>query len=103
MPIAIGDIVAFSRARTQLSELVQAVEGGAEKIITKNGEPAVAMIDVKRLEHYHQLERAQIHLLVLNEVVKGWADVEAGRTSNARKGLAKLKAKLKLAPPLRNA
>lgn len=103
MSIAISDIVPFSRARTQLSELVQAVENGAEKIITKNGEPAVAMIDVKRLDRYHQLERAQIHLLLLNEAAKGWADVEAGRTVSAREGLAALKAKRQLKPTMRNA
>jgi len=93
MAISIGDIVAFSRARTHLSDLVLAVESGAEKIITKNGEPVVAMIDAKRLDHYHQLERAHIHLLLLSEAEKGWADVEAGRTTNAREGLAALKAK----------
>ena len=95
MAISVNDIVAFSRARTQLSELVQAVENGAEKIITKNGEPAVAMINAKRLDHYHKLERAHIHLLLLSEAEKGWADIEAGRTTNARVGLEALKAKQK--------
>ncbi len=92
MSIAIADIVAFSRARTHLSDLVMEVENGAEKIITKNGEPVVAMIDAKRLDHYHKLERAQIHLLLLAEASKGWADIEAGRTQNARKGLTALRA-----------
>lgn len=87
MSIAIRDIVAFSRARTNLSELVLEVENGAEKIITKNGEPAVALIDAARLEHYHQLERANIHLLLLAEAEKGWTDIEAGQTQNARQGL----------------
>lgn len=93
MAITIGDIVAFSRARTHLSDLVQEVENGAEKIITKNGEPVVAMIDAKRLDHYHQLERAQIHLILLSEAEKGWADIVSGRTKNAREGLTSLKAK----------
>ncbi|TBR71238.1 MAG: type II toxin-antitoxin system Phd/YefM family antitoxin [Nevskiaceae bacterium] len=93
MAISINDIVAFSRARTHLSDLVLEVEHGAEKIITKNGEPVVAMIDAKRLDHYHQLERAHIHLLLLGEAEKGWADIEAGRTTNAREGLAALKAR----------
>jgi len=91
LAISVGDIVAFSKARTNLSVLVEAVEKGAEKIITKNGEPAVAMISAKRLEHYHRLERAHIHLLLLGEAEKGWADIEAGRTTNAREGLATLK------------
>ncbi|MDB5743454.1 MAG: prevent-host-death family protein [Polaromonas sp.] len=95
MAISIRDIVAFSKARTSLSSLVEAVEKGAEKIITKNGEPAVALISAERLEHYHRLERAHIHLLLLGEAERGWADIEAGRTTNAREGLAALKAKRK--------
>ncbi len=95
MSIAIKDIVAFSRARTNLSELVIEVERGAEKIITKNGEPAVALINASQLAHYHRLEQANIHLLLANEVKKGLADVAAGRTQNARKGLAALIAKRK--------
>ena len=103
MAISISDIVAFSKARTNLSVLVEAVEKGAEKIITKNGEPAVAMISAKRLEHYHKLERAHIHLLLLGEAEKGWADIEAGRTVNALEGLAALKAKRKQPMPGGNA
>lgn len=95
MAISISDIVAFSKARTNLSVLVEAVEKGAEKIITKNGEPAVALISAERLEHYHKLERAHIHLLLLGEAEKGRADIEAGRTKNAREGLAALKARRK--------
>lgn len=92
MSISVRDIIPFSSARTHLSELVEQVQNGAEKIITKNGEPAVAMIDAKRLDHYHRLERASIHLLLLGEIEKGLADVEAGRSTSAREGLAALKA-----------
>jgi len=91
MVIAVHDIVAFSEARKQLSRLVDEVQGGSEKIITKNGEPAVALIDARRLDHYHQLERARIHLLLLQDVDAGLADVEAGRTSDARQSLAALR------------
>ena len=76
MAIQIGDIVPFSRARTELSELVKAVESGAEKIITKNGEPAVAMISAKQLDHYHRLERAHFHLLLLGDAAQAWSDIE---------------------------
>ena len=69
------------------------VQNGAEKIITKNGEPVVALIDAKRLDHYHRPERASIHILLLHEIEKGLADVEAGRTVDAVEGLAALKAK----------
>ena len=39
----------------------------------------VALIDARRLDHYHQLERERIHLTLLEEANRGWEDVEAGR------------------------
>jgi hypothetical protein len=53
----------------------------------------VALIDAKRLDYYHQLERARIHLLMLDDAKLGLADVAAGRVSPARAGLQALKAK----------
>jgi prevent-host-death family protein len=91
MPIATRDIIALTQARATLSELADEVKLGAEKIITKNGESYVALIDAARLDHYHHLERAQIHLLLLQEAERGLADIAAGRVTNARAALAKLK------------
>ncbi len=91
MAIAVRDIVAFSEARTHLSRLVEEVLQGAEKIITKNGEPAVAIIDARRLDYYHQLERDNGHQMLLDEAVKGIHDVIAGRTGDAREMLAAIK------------
>ena len=91
MPIATRDIVPLTQARANLSELADEVKLGAEKIITKNGESYVALIDAERLDHYHRLERAQIHLLLLQEAEKALADIEAGRDVSARTSLAKLK------------
>jgi prevent-host-death family protein len=88
MGIAVRDIVAFSDARTNLSKLVDEVQKGAEKIITKNGEPAVALIDARRLDYYHSLERNRVHMLLIDEVEKGLVDVVAGRTVDAREDLA---------------
>ena len=91
MPLHVSDILAFSEARSQLSRLVDEVQQGAEKIITKNGEPAVALIDARRLDHYHRLERARIHLLLLEDVVKGLDDVDAGRTLPADEAMKMLR------------
>lgn len=91
MSISSSDVVPFSQARANLSELAEQVKAGSEKIITRNGESYVALIDAKRLDHYHQLERARIHLLLLDDADKGLADVEAGRTVDARAALQKLK------------
>ena len=87
MGISVRDIVAFSDARTNLSRLVDEVQKGAEKIITKNGVPAVALIDARRLDYYHSLERDRVHMLLFDEVEKGLADVVAGRTGDALEDL----------------
>ena len=73
MPLTASDIVPLTQARATLSDLADQVKAGAEKIITN-----------------HRLERERIHLLLLDEVEKGLADVEAGRTRDAREALAEL-------------
>lgn len=74
MPILSRDIVSLTTARAQLSELADQVKAGAEKIITKNGEGYVALVDAHRLDYYHRLERAHIHLLMLDEAQRGLED-----------------------------
>lgn len=91
MSIAAQDVVSLTTARAQLSELADQVKAGAEKIITKNGESYVALVDARRLDHYHRLERAHIHLLLLDEAERGLEDVAAGRTRDARGALRDLK------------
>jgi prevent-host-death family protein len=91
MPITAQDVVSLTTARAQLSELADQVKAGAEKVITKNGESYVALIDARRLDYYHRLERANIHLLLLDEAERGLEDVAAGHTRDARSALADLK------------
>ncbi len=91
MGILTGDVIPFSKARATLSELAEQVKAGAEKIITKNGESYVALIDAQRLDYYHQLESERIHLVLLDEAAKGLDDVAAGRVKPAREVLQKLK------------
>lgn len=67
------------------------MKNGAEKIITKNGESYVALIDAERLDYYHALERTRIHLLTMEDASKGLADIEAGRVEDARQALNTLK------------
>lgn len=88
MPIATRDIVPLSQARARLSELAEEAHRGAEKVITRNGEAYVALIDAARLDHYHRLEREHIHLRLLDEAERGLDDVEAGRLE----GVADLRA-----------
>ena len=91
MGIAASDVIPLSHARANLSALAEEVSAGAEKIITKNGESYVALIDAQRLDYYHQLERERIHLLLIDEASKGLDDVAAGRVKDARIAIQSLK------------
>jgi prevent-host-death family protein len=91
MAISASDVVPLSYARANISELADEVKAGAEKIITKNGESYIALIDAQRLDYYHRLERERIHLLLIDEAAKGLDDVAAGRVKNARGAIAALK------------
>ena len=91
MAITAADVVPLTQARANLSELADQVKAGAKKIITKNGESYVALIDSERLDYYHRLERERIHLVLLDEVERGLSDVAEGRTRDAREVLADLK------------
>jgi prevent-host-death family protein len=91
MGIAASDVIPLSHARANFSELAEEVKGGAEKIITKNGESYIALIDAQRLDYYHKLERERIHLLLIDEAGKGLDDVAAGSVKDARSAIATLK------------
>ena len=86
-----SDVVSLSFARANLSELADEAKAGSEKIITKNGESYVALIDARRLDYYHRLEQEHLHLLLIDDAIKGLDDVAAGRTRDARAVLAQLK------------
>jgi prevent-host-death family protein len=90
MSFSARDVVPFTQARANLSELADQAKAGAEKIITKNGESYVALIDADRLDYYHRLERERIHLLLLDDARRGLADITAGRSFEADGAIAAL-------------
>ena len=90
MGFSARDVVPFTQARANLSELAEQAKAGAEKIITKNGESYVALIDADRLDYYHRLERERLHLLLIDDVKRGLADITAGRTHEADAAIAQL-------------
>jgi prevent-host-death family protein len=90
MGFSARDVVPFTQARANLSELADQAKAGAEKIITKNGESYVALIDADRLDYYHRLERERIHLLLIDDARRGLADITAGRTFEADGALSQL-------------
>lgn len=91
MAFSASDVVPLTQARANLSDLVEQVKAGAEKIITKNGESYVAIIDSQRLDYYHQLERERIHLLLIDDAGKGLDDIAAGKVKDAHSSLTALK------------
>jgi len=93
MAIKSEDIVPLNQVRARLTELAEEVRAGAEKIITRNGESYVALVDARRLDHYHRLEREHIHLALLEEAARGLQDVRDGRVESAREMLAEYRVK----------
>ena len=93
MAFAAIDVVPLSHARATLSDLADQVKAGAEKVITKNGESYVALIDAQRLDYYHQLERERIHLLIIDDARNGLNDVIAGNTKDAVTTLKAIKSR----------
>lgn len=91
MGISASDVIPLSQARATFSELAEEVKAGAEKIITKNGESYIALIDASRLDYYHQLERERIHLLLIDEASKGLDDVAAGNVKDGRSVIQSIK------------
>lgn len=91
MGISTSDVIPLSHARANFSELAEEVKAGAEKIVTKNGESYIALIDSSRLDYYHQLERERIHLLLIDEASRGLEDVAAGRVKDARGAIQSIK------------
>ncbi|MEF7614520.1 type II toxin-antitoxin system Phd/YefM family antitoxin [Aquincola sp. MAHUQ-54] len=90
MGFSASDVVPFTQARANLSELADQAKAGAEKIITKNGESYFALIDAARLDYYHRQERERIHLLLIDDARRGLADIEAGRIYGADAAIAQL-------------
>lgn len=85
------DIIPMNQVRATFTALAEQVRRGKEKIITRNGESYVALVDARRLDHYHRLEREHIHLTLVDEALKGLSDVDAGRTIGVAEARAKYK------------
>jgi len=92
MGINSDDIVPMNQVRASFTELAEQVRSGKEKIITRNGESYVALVDARRLDHYHRLEREHIHLTLIDEATRGMIDIDAGRTMSVAETRSKYKA-----------
>ena len=79
MTVYSRDIVPLSAARSRFSELVNEAHAGDDKIITKNGEAYVAVIDIAKLDSYRQAVRERGQLLQLQDIERSLDDLDAGR------------------------
>jgi prevent-host-death family protein len=80
MSLRTSDVVPISEARARLTELAEeVVDGGAEKVLTKNGASYVAIIDAKKLDYYHALEEEHAGLVLLDEAETGLRQLLAGQ------------------------
>ena len=79
MTVYSRDIVPLSAARSRFSELADEAHAGEDKIITKNGEAYVALIDIAKLDYYQQAVRERGQLLQLGDIERSLDDLDAGR------------------------
>lgn len=93
------DVVPFSQAPASGSELAEQVKAGSGKILTRNSERDVALVDAARLDRHRQA-REHIHLLMLEEVRRGLEDIQAGRAFEADAALADLQRRRAAGRPL---
>lgn len=78
MAITSEDIIPLNRVRAGFTALAEEVRQGREKIITRNGESFVALVDARRLDYYHRLEREVEQLALLSEVAAGLRQLRGG-------------------------
>ena len=80
MVLRTSDVIPISEARARLTELAQdVVESGAEKVLTKNGQSYVAIVDAKKLDYYHTLELEHANLALIAEAEAGLRQVLGGQ------------------------
>lgn len=84
MSLRTCDVVPISEARARLTELAaEVVDGGAEKVLTKNGSSYVAIVDARKLDYYHALEEEHAGLVLLDEAEIGLRQILAGKRISA--------------------
>ena len=91
MSMSANDAMPGSDARADLSELADQMKAGVEQVVTENDNSYGAIIGANQLDHCRQLDRKQVHLLLIEDASKGLADVSAGSVKDARSTLSAIK------------
>lgn len=71
--------VPISEACSRLAELADDVVAGREKVLTKDGAPFVAIVDVRKLNYYRALELEHSRRVILQDIEHGLQDVLSKR------------------------
>jgi prevent-host-death family protein len=95
VPISAKDVIPVSLASANLSDLVDEVRDGSEKIITKDGEQCAALISAERLAECRRMELERVQALLLEDAKAALEDIEAGRTYDGQEYMARLMARVK--------
>jgi len=94
MVIRAQDVVPISEARARLTELAEdVVRHGSEKLLTKNGASYVAVVDARKLDHYHALEAEHAHWLLAQAALEGLDDLQQGRVLDEAQWLEAVRVK----------
>ncbi len=83
MSITSADIVPLNKVRASLTSLAEEVRNGKEKIITRGGESYVALVDARRLDYYHRLEREVQQLGLVRDVAEGLKRIRGGEAGQS--------------------
>jgi prevent-host-death family protein len=92
--ISAKDVISVSLASANLSDLVDEVRDGSEKIITKDGEQCAALISAERLAACRRMEEARMRQLLAEDAKAALEDIEAGRTYDGQEYMARLMARV---------
>lgn len=77
--------IPLREAASRLMELAEEVVAGTEKVFTMNGTAIVALVDAKRLDYYHELERKEgRRSLMLADAEQGIKDAHEGRVTSLK-------------------
>jgi prevent-host-death family protein len=94
VPISAKDVIPVSLASATLSDLVDEVRDGSEKIITKDGEQCAALISAERLAECRRMELERVRALLLEDAKEALKNIENGETVDAHEWMDRLNARL---------
>lgn len=88
MLISASDVVSLTQSGACQSSSADQTEDDAEKLSIAIAQSCEVSIDADRLDHYPRFERERVHLLLINDALRGLDDIGAYRTCDADAAVA---------------